>query len=351
MSHRTLTIQFVLAISGLLGHSAMAGTVWATGPIGGGGFFFNAPSVPVAALPGVDIVVFDADILNSGFYDRIQIELAGSGSGNLQPLIKGFAINDDDVMPVSIALTTTKQLLEFRFDIPLTQGMNPSHLAVVVPENIIVPIQDGGRHVNLIRFLPVGESFAAFFGLGFARIADYDPRPRPNAAKLTTGSRVSISQPIDVPSSAFTVSFDYLFQSRVGILDVNINGMPIGELIPTGGEGDSFQRVSFGIDGPLLAALQSPDGTLGSIELSFDGSANSVVLLDNIEFPSVLNGGFDADTFFGWDVFTEGRASAVIAVVPEPASWAYILTGLAGLWLAVRRRRYTLPCLCAAHGG
>lgn len=312
-----LTLVFVFALAT---HAAFAGTVWGTGPTSGGGFVFNAPSVPVSALPGVDIIIFDVEIFNSVEYDAITTRLTGGGPGNIQPVIKGFALADGDILPTSIVVleivTGVDQAVQFRFDTLLTQGQSPAHLALVVPEGVVVPIQDGGTSLAQIRILPADGTFVGFFSLGFDKVDEFDPIHVLHAAELTSGSKATISQFLRVPSSDFTVDFDFAFRTTTGTVDVSINGISIGTLQPTGGINTEFQHASFVVEGALLASLQSPDGTLGEIELSVDGPQGSQVWLDNIQFPDAINGGFDIDTFFGWVTSTEGLASANI-VVPD----------------------------------
>lgn len=327
---------------------ALASTIWSTGPISGGGFVFNAPSVSVTALPDVDIIVFDVDIFNSANYDGIEIQIAGGGPGNLQPILGAFAISDGDLLPSAIQIKErvagVNQAVEFVFDSLINPSSNPSHLAVAVNQGVVAT----GSTLAQIRMFPEGTSFAGFFSLGVGEIGRYTLSAG-LAAELTSGSKAALLQNIIVPSSAFTVEFDYAFETTTGTVEVTINGVVIGSLDASAASGTGFQRASFDVDGALLAGLQSADGSMGRIEFSIDGVSGSQVILDNVQFPGALNGGFDVDSFFGWDLFTEGAASGLLvdealappAVVPLPAAVWLFGTALVGFVGYGRRRKIT----------
>lgn len=330
-------VQFVLICIVLVSNSTNAGVLWSTGPASyPDGNYLNAPSVPVSALPGVDVVIFDIGIENDVLYDRVQMAIGGGGPGGFFPLIKGFAVSDGDLLPTTVklleAVPGVKQILVFEFETPIKKGRNPSHLAMIVPEGTVTMDRAGGYW----GLRPEGETFVAWTSYSFIKLSEFDPRYTPYlAVKLTSSSKAKISQSIVIPSSDFTVSFDYAFQSRSGVLDVSLNGLSIGTLTATGESNSNFRSASFQIDGPLLAALQLPNGTLGSIDLSINGASGSEILLDNIQFPSVVNAGFDSATMFGWD--SEGFVSVV--AVPEPSAFLLLLSGLLGFGLFARQHR------------
>jgi hypothetical protein len=101
------------------------------------------------------------------------------------------------------------------------------------------------------------------------------------AARLVTGSPVTISQYVDTPSGEFYLSFDAKFESPtiLASLDVLLNDDVIAHLDGVVGE---FQSYQFLIDN--VAMMNLDDATLS---FRWDGDAGAVLLLDNVSLSAV----------------------------------------------------------------
>ena len=159
-----------------------------------------------------------------------------------------------------------------------------------------------------------------------------DGAPVGNVVQLTTASPANLTQTVDVPATAFNLVFDYRFLTTTGALSVFLDGMPIGTVLeaPVNPPSDFF-RAFFEIDNmSLLGATGVP------LTFMLDGPAGSSLLLDNISFPGLVNGGFES--LANWS--TSGSGTVTLASLPEPAPLALFGFGLAGLgWAASRARR------------
>jgi len=179
------------------------------------------------------------------------------------------------------------------------------------------------------------------------------------AAKLTTGSPVTLGQLIDTADSPFEISFDYLFETVTGELDIVLNSIVLDTLLAPSTLYSDFKQHTLQIFDPSLFGLAAVP-----LEFMFDGPSNSVVLLDNVVAESVPepepgdfddDGDTDGNDLLTWQrgespnsLSTEDLAaweanygmvathSAASAAVPEPTTSAL---ALAALCLATRRRR------------
>lgn len=159
-----------------------------------------------------------------------------------------------------------------------------------------------------------------------------DGMPMGSVAQLTAASPANLTQTVDVPATAFNLVFDYRFLTTTGALSVFLDGMLIGTVLeaPVNPPSDFF-RAFFEIDNmSLLGATGVP------LTFMLDGPAGSSLLLDNISFPGLVNGGFES--LANWS--TSGSGTVTLASLPEPAPLALFGFGLAGLgWAASRARR------------
>jgi hypothetical protein len=172
-------------------------------------------------------------------------------------------------------------------------------------------------------------------GSGLATIASKD-----FAAELTTGSPVSISQLVDNPGNLFTLEFDYLFQTGGGFLDVFLGGYSLlGTPIEGPGAPQSdFAHFSEIID--LIALGIDLIDPVSALEFLFtDDSAGSILLIDNISFPGLLNGGFQTGDVANWRTSQTGTVATLVTAtsVPAPGTLLMFVIGLAAVWTLRRR--------------
>jgi hypothetical protein len=134
---------------------------------------------------------------------------------------------------------------------------------------------------------------------------------RRNNVVMIAGSPVSISQLVDTPEVPFDLKFDCRFETLTGTLTFSLNGAVLGNITAPYPPIGPFTSNIYTIDDPNLENMQ--DAEL-KFELNGDGSA---VLIDNIIFPGLENGGFENDdNDYGWTM-TLGRVLILSASVPR----------------------------------
>jgi hypothetical protein len=159
-------------------------------------------------------------------------------------------------------------------------------------------------------------------------------RPPGNTrTQLVTGSPASLSQNVTVPNQAFEISFDYLFQTAFGSLSVWVDDVLVATLVAdaNAAQQNDFTRATFTIDQSAILLK-----TNASLSITLDGNTGASVLIDNIVFPSLLNGDFESGDLSGFTSQSSGAgavftvidisetAAAQVEDVPFPL-WFYLL--------------------------
>lgn len=140
-----------------------------------------------------------------------------------------------------------------------------------------------------------------------------------NTAELVTGSSVDLSQSVNTSALAFNLTFDYLFLTTTGQLDVYLGTTLLGTLMAPVSAGNSFGTHALTVSDPSLLS------SLLDLRFSFDGPTGSRLLLDNIAFSSspgaVLNGDFETADLANWTVATQTvDGSAGVVQFEQPAT-------------------------------
>ena len=162
------------------------------------------------------------------------------------------------------------------------------------------------------------------------------------AVKMNVGSPVSLSTFVQLSGAPFELSFEYVFLTGTGTLDVYFEDLQVGSFAATLDDMGRFRQARLLITDTDVLAM--PDARLSFI---FDGPAGAQMLIDDVSMPGLTIGGFDVfDT--GW--FKDGPGSlelvatisetayAQITAVPEPEVWALLAAGL--VLVVVRSRRH-----------
>lgn len=175
------------------------------------------------------------------------------------------------------------------------------------------------------------------------------PLPTQNlAAQLTTGSPETLSQTFNTtldsnsaPFNLFDLTFDFQFLTTTGQLDVFLDSVLLATLMAPATLTGSFSTQTIQVDGSLFP------GNSHVLDFTLDGPTGSIVQIDNVMFPGLANGTFQAGILGPWTSSGLGSTQLVVAgsnpppsnVVPEPSSLMLALTGGISL-LGLRRRRH-----------
>jgi hypothetical protein len=151
-------------------------------------------------------------------------------------------------------------------------------------------------------------------GVAAAIVDPLDPANA--AAALTTGSPVSISQSTATPDGAFTVSFDYWFQTVTGVLRVFLGDELLATILGPGTVPSGWSHYEITVLNPSLYGLSG-----AMLRLDFDGPSNSEVLLDNVSIDAPAP-----------------------SAVPEPTSLTLLMLGAAAMSLARLRKQRRECC-------
>ena len=144
------------------------------------------------------------------------------------------------------------------------------------------------------------------------------------AALLTTGSPVTLSQMLTLPDEPFELQFDYSFLTETGTLDVMLGSIKLAELVSNWAEGAfaDFERFRIRVDDPALLGLADP----ALLALAFDGPTDSQVLIDNVSV----------------------RRITAATAIPEPAT-LLMMTMMAACTIARRPSRRRAPSAHETH--
>ncbi len=152
---------------------------------------------------------------------------------------------------------------------------------------------------------------------------------------LTAGSPATLSQSINVPDTATSLGFDYGFLTGSGALSVFVNDQVLATYNSDGPD-HGLAHVSLSLGDQFIDQR---------VALTFfmDGPAGSTVLLDNIIFPSLINGDFATGDLTGWigSSSAEGFVGAVALApsnVPIPNSFSLLAGCLTGFLLRKDKR-------------
>lgn len=154
------------------------------------------------------------------------------------------------------------------------------------------------------------------------------------AAQLLTGSPASLSQTIDVGSDPVTLTFDYLFETTTGQLDIFLGTALLDSIAAPSILDGAFVEIELLIDGIHLNQTD--------VDLAFvlDGPTGSSVIIDNVNLPNIINGDFQDGTLDPWVTTSSGQGAVnliTVTAVPEPGALALLLLA-AGLLFMARRR-------------
>lgn len=140
---------------------------------------------------------------------------------------------------------------------------------------------------------------------------------------MTTGSPVTLSQTVNTSAAAFNLEFDFLFTTVTGQLTVLLDGVALGFVTAPSVVGSSFTTASMPVN---LPGLLNRTGV--NLEFLLDGPTGSSVRLDNIVFPGLINGDFQAGNLTGWNTAASGSGSIGVDIVELAAE---LVNGKVGL--------------------
>ncbi|WP_282610873.1 fibronectin type III domain-containing protein [Pelagibius sp. Alg239-R121] len=159
---------------------------------------------------------------------------------------------------------------------------------------------------------------------------------------LTAGSPANATQIVSTPVNPFSLEFDFKFLTPTGDLTVYLNGVQIGTTLESSDDPtNQFLHAIFEIEDTALLNL-----TNIPLVFEIDGPTGSQVLIDNVQFPELVNGTFD-EGLSGWTPGGQGQVS--LQVIPEPSTLILFILGLLSLGaIATSRvnRSARTPLLC-----
>jgi hypothetical protein len=196
-----------------------------------------------------------------------------------------------------------------------------------------------GQPISTLSFsVAHGSPFAQDGVLQFGAIPT--PPPPNFVAQLTTASPVILSQttPGALNPSVFDFTYDYLFRTTTGTLEVLLDGTVLDTLTAPMTLASSFTTRSLMVDGSAIP------GTSHKLQFELDGPAGSQMLLDNVMFPGLLNRDFQTGVLDPWVASGNGTVLVIpfppASSVPEPHSGVLGLLGLVGLYGFYKARRH-----------
>lgn len=191
-------------------------------------------------------------------------------------------------------------------------------------------------------------------GGGTGTSADAAAALKDAAAVLITGSPVTLSQEVGKPASAlFDFSFDYQFvengdpsSASLPTLDVFLAGVLVDTIVWSG------EMLSFATHTLQLTTADYFDSSdlFALLKFVFDGPGGSILLIDNVVFPDVVNGNFNLGSLTGGLTGWKGEAATaagsvgvVVFETPIPGTLVLLIAPLL-LFGGMRRRKM------ATHG-
>lgn len=125
-------------------------------------------------------------------------------------------------------------------------------------------------------------------GPGQADLVTENVGDRNTAARLTTGSPITLSQLVDTPDQSFRIQFDYAFLTTDGTLEVQLDGQGLATLVSdlgtdvVDGQTPWFRHFSTEItDGNLQGLTGVP------FAWTWDGPSGSQILVDNVSIAPI----------------------------------------------------------------
>lgn len=158
-------------------------------------------------------------------------------------------------------------------------------------------------------------------------------------AQITTGSPQTLSQTFatvlnsnSTPFNQFELIFDTEFLTATGELDVLLDGTNVGTISAPGTAPSGVAMHTLAVDGSMFP------GNSHTLEFVLDGPTGSIVQVDNVQFPGIANGTFQAGILGPWNASGMGSVE-LAAPIPEPSACCLAIVAAAGLVVAARRRR------------
>jgi len=174
----------------------------------------------------------------------------------------------------------------------------------------------GGQTILSIRQPAINESGTiavhVYFESGFYGLVLATPLASNHFVQMKTGSSVALRQSVDVPSEPFALRVDHRFATTTGQLNLQLGEISLGSVGAPGTVAEEFERSVFQVSG---AVLGDSDVTL---ELELEGPGGSILEVDNVFFPDLVNGTFQAGSLTGWETVISGAGS--VELLPEPSA-------------------------------